>query len=90
MVSQPGPASGRLNVSSPLKERGFHVRFSDEETAGKKVEPTGTATEGPGRLALCTTSRSGLEDEAKGPRRDGQSLRTTNIRASLKTTDNFV
>jgi len=29
MVSQPGPASGRLNVSSPPKGRGFHVRFSD-------------------------------------------------------------
>ncbi len=35
MVSQLGPASGRLNISSPLKERGFHVSFSDqqEETA---------------------------------------------------------
>ncbi len=31
MVSQPGPASGRLNISSPLKERGFHVRFSDQQ-----------------------------------------------------------
>ena len=29
MVSQPGPASGRLNVSSPPKGRGFHVRFSE-------------------------------------------------------------
>ena len=29
MLSEPGPASGRLNVSSPLKERGFHVRFSE-------------------------------------------------------------
>jgi putative transposase len=27
--SQSGPASGRLNVSSPPKGRGFHVRFSD-------------------------------------------------------------
>lgn len=31
MVSQPGPASGRLNTSSPLKERGFHVHFSDQQ-----------------------------------------------------------
>ncbi|MDR4481976.1 MAG: hypothetical protein R3B95_01745 [Nitrospirales bacterium] len=31
MVSQPGSASGRLNFSSPLKERGFQVRFSEEE-----------------------------------------------------------
>ena len=29
IVSQPGPASGRLNVSSPPKGRGFHVRFSN-------------------------------------------------------------
>ncbi len=28
-VSQPGSASGRLNFSSPLNERGFQVRFSD-------------------------------------------------------------
>ena len=33
MVSQPGPASGRLNVSSPPKGRGFHVRFSDQADA---------------------------------------------------------
>ncbi|MCA9500793.1 MAG: transposase [Nitrospira sp.] len=29
MVSQPGSASGRLTFSSPLKERGFQVRFSE-------------------------------------------------------------
>ena len=29
MASQSGPASGQLNVSSPPKGRGFHVRFSE-------------------------------------------------------------
>jgi hypothetical protein len=30
MASQSGPASGQLNVSSPPKGPGFHVRFSDQ------------------------------------------------------------
>ncbi len=35
MVSQPGSASGRLNFSSPLKERGFQVRFSKVGLKGR-------------------------------------------------------
>jgi hypothetical protein len=35
MVSQPGPAFGQLNVSSSLKERGFHLRFSGDRRRHK-------------------------------------------------------
>jgi hypothetical protein len=34
MVLQPRPASGQLNVSSPPKGRGFHVRFSEKRKEG--------------------------------------------------------
>lgn len=39
MVSQPGSASGRLNFSSPLKERGFRARFSEASKLDDLTHP---------------------------------------------------